>query len=264
MKAPLVLSLTLLLGTAAAAVAAQDTWRGEQRIARGEDRGGGRAAPDYGSRTQGDHGAHWNNQRGNTYWDREQRQARGGGNYPNEVVDNPRQYRDQGRHPAEGNGFNPGYRGYDRPDYRAQHRDDRRWDDRQRWSHRERWEERGLPSHRRDWDRDRYQTRHWRDDDWKHNWRHQQWRSHWYHGWSGSRYRAPVRYSYPHGYGYYRWSIGYRLPAPFLIASYYVDYDHYGLAPPPYGCRWLRVDRDLLLVELVSGEIVDVLYNFYF
>ena len=96
------------------------------------------------------------------------------------------------------------------------------------------------------------------------SWRHADWRRSWHHGWSGQRYRTSVRYYYPSGYRSQRWSIGYSLPLAFLISSYYVDYRPYGLAPPPYGCRWLRVDGDLLLVELASGAIVDILYDFYY
>lgn len=95
-------------------------------------------------------------------------------------------------------------------------------------------------------------------------WRHADWRRSWNHGWGGQRYRTSVRYYYPSGYRSQRWSIGYSLPLAFLINSYYVDYRPYGLSAPPYGCRWLRVDGDLLLVELASGAIVDILYDFYY
>ena len=98
-----------------------------------------------------------------------------------------------------------------------------------------------------------------------HNsWRDNGWRVNWNHGWNGHRYRASSRYYYPRGYSYNRWNIGIRLPLAFLSANYYVNYDTYGLTVPPYGCRWLRVDGDLLLVEIGSGEIVDVLYGFYY
>ncbi|MCP5476439.1 MAG: RcnB family protein [Rhodanobacteraceae bacterium] len=90
------------------------------------------------------------------------------------------------------------------------------------------------------------------------------WRRGWNHGWSGHRYRAPSRYYYPRGYGYRSWYIGYRLPAPFYSSYYYVDYRPYGIAPPPYGCRWVRIDGDLVLVELATGVIVDLLTGFYY
>ncbi len=96
------------------------------------------------------------------------------------------------------------------------------------------------------------------------SWRDNGWRVTWNHGWTGHRYRASSRYYYPRGYSYNRWDIGIRLPLAFLSANYYVNYDTYGLTVPPYGCRWLRVDGDLLLVEVGSGEIVDILYGFYY
>lgn len=137
---------------------------------------------------------------------------------------------------------------------------------------------RGLPRTDQRYDRhdnhhndrhDGYRYDGYRNNDYGHNnhgfhWRTPEWRGSWNHGWSGHRYRAQARYYYPRGYARTSWSIGYRLPLVFLAASYFVDYDNYGLAPPPYGCRWLRVDGDLLLVDRVSGEIVDILYDFYY
>lgn len=127
--------------------------------------------------------------------------------------------------------------------------------------HDRRWQvERGLPhsdprySHERD-PRNRDLRRDWRDP---------AWRAYWHHGWSGQRYRAPIRYHYPQGYARYHWRTGYTLPSAFLISSWHVDYRPYGLAAPPYGCRWVRVDGDLLLVDLSSGHIVDVLYRFFY
>jgi Ni/Co efflux regulator RcnB len=124
-----------------------------------------------------------------------------------------------------------------------------------------RWQvDRGLP----------HSDPRYRDDRYDHaldrrsDWRNPQWRSHWQHGWSGYRYRAPIRYHYPQGYSRYHWRTGYTLPAPFLLASWHVDYRPYGIAPPPYGCRWVRVDGDLLLVELATGFIIEVLYDFYY
>jgi len=123
----------------------------------------------------------------------------------------------------------------DRRDHRRDYRQDYRRDD------------------RRDYRRDRH------DD-----WRHPQWRSHWSHGWGGHRYRAPVRYVYPRGYGRLDWRIGFTLPSVFLLDRYYVDHHYYRIASPPYGCRWLRVDGDLLLVELATGYVVDALYDFFY
>lgn len=137
--------------------------------------------------------------------------------------------------------------------YSDNHRDNRRYDNNSWRNDNHRYD-----NHRYD-NRDRY-DRHDRRNDW----RHADWRRSWYHGWSGQRYRAPARYYYPRGYNRSYWRVGYNLPLAFLISSYYVDYRPYGLASPPYGCRWLRVDGDLLLVELATGAIVDALYDFYY
>lgn len=96
------------------------------------------------------------------------------------------------------------------------------------------------------------------------SWRDRGWRVSWHHGWSGHRYRAPVRYYYPRGYSSRSWSIGIRIPRAYYAPTWYVDYRSYGLAAPPWGCQWVRVDGDVLLVDLDTGEIVDILYNFYY
>lgn len=76
-------------------------------------------------------------------------------------------------------------------------------------------------------------------------------------------HRPPFRY--PPGYAYRRWSTGVLLPAPFLSGSYYYD-DWYGLglgAPPP-GYRWVRYGPDLLLVNLRTRRVVDVIYGAFY
>ncbi len=72
-------------------------------------------------------------------------------------------------------------------------------------------------------------------------------------------------FHYPGGYRYRRWSVGLILPRLFLSSPYYYD-DYYGLgvgAPPP-GCRWVRYGPDLLLVDVRSGRIRDVLYGAFY
>jgi len=71
------------------------------------------------------------------------------------------------------------------------------------------------------------------------------------------------------GYGYYRvpqaywgqrWATGAFLPSYFL--KYEVnDYRDYGLPPPPYGCAWVWVSNDVLLVDLSDGYILDEIDN---
>lgn len=100
------------------------------------------------------------------------------------------------------------------------------------------------------------------------------WGGHSNHNWStgpyyfgynwGHHYRAPSRYVRPHGYYQNSWSVGYRLPRSYYGSSYYVDYRPYGLARPPYGCRWVRVDGDLFLVAIATGLIQDIVSDFYY
>lgn len=190
-------------------------------------------------------------------------------------------YRDSGRADADPRrleriaGFDGGHRGDHngraRGGYGEGYQDGRahqRIDDRR--EHLRQGEVRYQGGHRdrHDWRDDRRDYRRHDRRDYRHDrhndWRHPQWRSHWHHGWGGHRYRAPARYVYPRGYGRLDWRIGYTLPRVFLLDRYYVDHHYYRVAPPPYGCRWLRVDGDLLLVELATGYVVEALYDFFY
>ena len=77
------------------------------------------------------------------------------------------------------------------------------------------------------------------------------------------RYSAPYRYYYPRGYGYRAWHVGHRLPSPYYARHYWVDYRYYRLPPPPHGYHWVRVDRDVVLVAIGTGLILDVFYGLF-
>lgn len=85
------------------------------------------------------------------------------------------------------------------------------------------------------------------------------WRGKW-----TSRYRAPA-YVYPRGYTYRYWRSGDVLPLLFLTAQYYFDnYTQLGLETPPPGYRWVRYGPDLLLVNVRTGSVEDVVYGAFY
>ncbi|WP_278393975.1 RcnB family protein [Sphingobium yanoikuyae] len=72
-------------------------------------------------------------------------------------------------------------------------------------------------------------------------------------------------YRYPRGYSYRRWTVGLFLPAIFFSTAYYYDdYWRMGLGAPPYGYRWIRYGPDMLLVEVRSRRVVDVVYGAFY
>lgn len=70
---------------------------------------------------------------------------------------------------------------------------------------------------------------------------------------------------YPGGWGYRRWGIGMALPSLFLGEAYwYADWAAFGLAPPDPGFQWVRYGPDLLLVNIATGQVVDVVYGAFY
>ena len=85
-----------------------------------------------------------------------------------------------------------------------------------------------------------------------------------YHG----RPFNPVRvapFVYPRGWAYRRWAIGAVLPPVFLASAYYYsDWAALGLPPPQPGFQWVRYGPDLLLVDVITGQVVDVVYGAFY
>jgi Ni/Co efflux regulator RcnB len=70
---------------------------------------------------------------------------------------------------------------------------------------------------------------------------------------------------YPAGWGYRRWQIGAFLPPVFLVRAYwYPDWDLLGLPPPPPDSQWVRYGPDLLLVDLTTGEVIEVVSDVFY
>lgn len=96
-----------------------------------------------------------------------------------------------------------------------------------------------------------------------------QWRRDHRYDWRDWRRRHRSRfhlgfYYDPFGWGYHRYSVGWRLWPQYYRSSYWLsDPWHYRL-PPAYGpYRWIRYHDDALLVNLYTGEVVDVIYDFF-
>ncbi|HET6604609.1 MAG TPA: RcnB family protein [Xanthomonadaceae bacterium] len=139
--------------------------------------------------------------------------------------------------------------GYDgRYGYQSHYRDDDGW----RYDRGERYRDRY----------DRHDRSRYRHDDRRYDRRYDR-------GWdrrhyvAKHRYRAPHRYVRPRGYYSHSWRPGYYLPSGYYSHTYYVDHYNYGLQPPPYGYRWVRVDNDVVLVALASGLIANVMYDIF-
>lgn len=120
---------------------------------------------------------------------------------------------------------------------------DRRWQDRRgdnRWNQRDdrRWDRGWRNNNRYDWQRYRYSNR--------------------------NLYRAPAYYAPYRGHSYSRFSIGIMLGAPFYHQRYWLtDPYQYRLPMAPAGYQWVRYYNDVLLVDTWSGEVVDVIYDFF-
>jgi hypothetical protein len=72
-------------------------------------------------------------------------------------------------------------------------------------------------------------------------------------------------FMYPHGWGYRRWVVGATLPVLFLApAYYYAEWAGLGLPPPDPGFQWVRYGPDLLLVNVGTGQVVDVVYGAFY
>ena len=98
-------------------------------------------------------------------------------------------------------------------------------------------------------------TRDWRHDD-RYDW--QNWRNH-----HRSIFNIGFYYD-PYGYGYQRPYIGYGLDSYYYQSDYWLDDPWQYRLPPVYGpYRWVRYYDDALLVDVFSGQVVDVLYNFF-
>lgn len=142
----------------------------------------------------------------------------------------------------------------DRRDFRVDRRDDRR-DYRDNWRGQDGrgyggrgWDNRG--------DNDRGWNRGWRND------RRYDWNG--YRNQNRSFYRVGRYYPPVRGWNYRRLSIGFRLGAPFFASSFWINDPWAYRLPPAYGqYRWVRYYGDVLLVDIYTGQVVDVINDFF-
>jgi Ni/Co efflux regulator RcnB len=110
-----------------------------------------------------------------------------------------------------------------------------------------RHDRRDLRRDRRDYRADRQDRRDYRNDRY-HGRRH-----------SRSAYIAPYR-----GWSYRPVTVGYRLQPDFYGPRYYIsDYGFYHLRAPRPWERWIRYGDDLLLVNIRSGRVLEVIHYRY-
>lgn len=137
---------------------------------------------------------------------------------------------------------------------------------------RDRWEQDSWTRGDRDWSRNNWDRGQWQrdrgqwDGQWDRGWRRDD-RYDWnrYRERNRSLYRLP-RYYAPQGwgYGYRRFGIGVRLNTFLFGSNYWINDPFYYRLPEAWGpYRWVRYYNDALLVDIRSGQVVDVEYDIF-
>ena len=148
--------------------------------------------------------------------------------------------------------------------YREGYRDGRTADSwRDRTGQQQQAYRQGYSSGTRDWSRNRYSStsRQWDRNDWRRDNRYN-----WYGYRSQHRdlYRAGRYYSPYRNWSYSRLSIGFFLEPLFYGNNYWINDPWQYRLPEVYGpYRWVRYYDDVLLVDIYTGEVVDVIYDFF-
>jgi hypothetical protein len=99
---------------------------------------------------------------------------------------------------------------------------------------------------------------------WSNHWRHDN-RYDWYNYRHHHRSLFRLGFYYdPFGWTYRRWSIGSYLYPSYYRSGYWLDDPWMYRLPPAYGpYRWVRYWDDALLVNIYTGEVVDVIRDFF-
>ena len=68
----------------------------------------------------------------------------------------------------------------------------------------------------------------------------------------------------PFGWGYHRYNIGWRLWPSYYSSNYWLNDPYmYRLPYAPWPYKWVRYYDDALLVNTYTGQVVDVIYDFF-
>jgi Ni/Co efflux regulator RcnB len=81
--------------------------------------------------------------------------------------------------------------------------------------------------------------------------------------WNAPKRFKADRYKAPKGYKAHRWGRGERLPQAYRGRGYVVDHRRYGLAAPPRGYEYVRVDNDVILTAVATGVIASVVAGLF-
>ena len=138
-----------------------------------------------------------------------------------------------------------------RREVRREARRDARRDQRRAYRQAERrWERREARRDHRRW------NRAWRNNN-RYNWRH-------YRAANRRAFRLGRYYAPNSNYSYRRLSIGFTLGSLFFGNRYLINDPWQYRLPEVYGpYKWVRYYDDVLLVNTYSGEVVDVIYDFF-
>lgn len=108
-------------------------------------------------------------------------------------------------------------------------------------------------------DRRAHPSRRWTGD-WRHD-RRYDWRD--WRRRHRNRFHLGFYYD-PFGWDYFRYGIGWRLWPSYYRSSYWLRDPWQYRLPPAYGpYRWIRYHNDALLVNVYTGNVVDVIYDFF-
>jgi len=147
--------------------------------------------------------------------------------------------------------------------WRGQTQNDNRWRDRDRDRDRDHDRWRGNNGWNNGWNNHRgygQDYRRW-DNRWRSNHRYD-WHS--YRRYNPSIFQMGIYYAPYRNYSYRRIGIGFFLDNLFFGSRYWINNPWDYRLPEAYGpYRWVRYYDDALLVNTYSGEVVDVIYDFF-